>query len=519
MKRILVLLLLVPGFVLAEVTLESQADVKEEIVVEESEIIEKEFEEERIDPIISAEDQVSLGEKILFGAETSKIISISNYGRPLFSWDFGDGSRPKFGESILYTYEQPGRYTVKLNVKQGREKESITKEILVYSQKGVLVSDDAEKFKEIQKLAEEKGIWLKKILYEGEKTGFSVEEAFIAKFQENADFIKDSRFIIFDAKSISGLQSFAQFWKKLSPEKKFDLTEKLWVKISEENLKNMAKFSQPIFEVLRPEFILLTRKESLVPIFEAEQKEDVRVKLEARGIEYRIIDDRSRTSGFLPLSKLTTYFVMNGVSQNIIYLLLSVPFLAFMVAFLRQFVGVSTFGVFAPIMLSLSFLVLGLNFGLIVFLVVLLVSYLIRNIFEKVELLYIPKIALLFSFLSLSFFGILGLAVYFDSSLNFGLTIFPMMVMSTISEKFLASQSSEGVKNAILATIETVVVALLAYFFVEWEFVKNNVLAMPEWILLPMIGMVWLGKFTGLRISEYFKFRALLRDDVQEEEE
>lgn len=524
MKKILILLLCVP------LILQAQSNISakniEEITHEETVSLDnsdstleedsKIFEEEKIDPAIDSEDQIKIGEKILFDGSNSRIISLSNYGRPSFSWDFGDDTKPMFGEKISHLYENPGLYTIKLRVKQGQKKESITKNILVYSKKGILVSDDVERFSEIQKLAAEKGIWLKKVLYEGEKTGFSVEEEFVRKFQENIEFIRESNLVVFAAKSISGLQSFAQFWKKLSEEKKFDLTQKLWVKISEENIGKMAKLSQPFFEILKPNYILLTRKEALSPIFEKTESTDIAPRLERRGIEYKIVDLRSRTSNILPFSKLTSYFVMKGISQNIIYLLLSVPFLAFVVCFLRQFVGISTFGVFAPLMLSLSFVVLGLKFGMIVFLIVLLVSYIIRTIFERVELLYIPKISLLLSFLSLSFFGVLGFAVYFDSSLNLGLTIFPMMVMSTISEKFLTSQSSEGFKNAIFSTIETVIVALLAYFFVEWEMLKNSVLAMPEWVLLPILGNIWLGKFTGLRISEYFKFRAFLREDTQE---
>ncbi len=71
-------------------------------------------------------------------------------------------------------------------------------------------------------------------------------------------------------------------------------------------------------------------------------------------------------------------------------------------------------------------------------------------------------------------------------------------------------------KNALFATAETVVVALVAYYFIEWDWLKNHVIAKPEIVVLPLIATFLLGKFTGLRLSEYFKFRALLREDAQE---
>ena len=137
-------------------------------------------------------------------------------------------------------------------------------------------------------------------------------------------------------------------------------------------------------------------------------------------------------------------------------------------------------------------------------------------LFERVELLYIPRLSLLLSALALSFFLVLGLAVYFQTSLNLSLAIFPMLVMSTISEKFLSAQSEEGIKNAIVVAGETVVVSLIGYFLFDMPLFKDAILATPEYVVLPIVGNVLLGRFTGLRWAEYFKFRTLLSEDSQE---
>jgi len=83
---------------------------------------------------------------------------------------------------------------------------------------------------------------------------------------------------------------------------------------------------------------------------------------------------------------------------------------------------------------------------------VMVVSYLIRLLFNRVELLYVPRVSLLLSTLSLSFFLVLGLAVYFKSSVNLTLAVFPMLVMATISEKFLSAQSEDGIRSAAIVT-------------------------------------------------------------------
>ena len=475
----------------------------------------------RILPKINSIDFFKMRKVATFDASESILID-KEHGVPSFYWEFSDGVR-RWGEKITRVFQHSGRFSVKLVIKQGSKSENrvtLSKEFTVYDQQIAWISDDIKKHENVVAQAGEHGIWLLPIAFESDKSGFSGEEDFLRRIQENMEFLKDADGLIFQTKAASALQSFTQLWQKLSEENRFDPRNKLWVQLAEGAIVQNVKLVQPSFSVIRPKFMLLTRWEAFEPIFENVQNfEELESILRRRGIDFQLVDERTATSPVLIFSKLTTYFVSHGISQNVIYLLLAVPFLTFVIAFFRQFVGISTFGVYAPLMLSLSFLVLGLTFGFLVFLMVLFISYLIRLLFVKVDLLYIPKVSLLLSALALSFFLVLGLAVYFQSPVNLTLAIFPMLVMATISEKFLSAQSEEGMRGAIIATTETTLVALIGYFFVTWGWVEARILSLPELVILPILGNIWLGRFTGLRLSEYFKFNALFRDDAAEEEE
>lgn len=467
-------------------------------------------------PVVEFKPEVPLGDIIRFSAEGSKIASLSTHGRPSYYWDFGDGSDVIFGEKVDHEYTEAGSYQVKLGLRQGQLKAETTSTVLVYDRQAVLITDASSDLTSLDRQAAEQGIWLQKILASETNTGLSAEDELVRKIQENLNFLAETDLVLFSTRSNIGLQSFAQFWTKLSPEKKFDLSNKLFVQISSDSLTQSVRLAQPAYKIIEPDQIFVTRPEAINPIFESGNTSEIEALLSSRGIEYQVVNNLSGVPIWLPFSRLLTYFVTNGISQSVLYILLSVPFLALVISFARQFVGISTFGVFAPLMLALSFLVLGWQFGLMVFLVVLLVSNLIRVVFNKVELLYIPKVSLLLSTLSLSFLLVLGVAVYLGTSLDLSLAIFPMMVMSTVSEKFLSAQSAQGMQNALIATAETVIVSLLAYLFVEWSFIRDLVLATPEYVILPILANIWLGRFTGLRISEYFKFRSLLKDEVAE---
>ena len=468
-----------------------------------------------LQPVISVDSFIPAGEKVLFDATKSGLLAPST-GVPVYSWDFGDGSRMKWGGQVGYEFQDPGRYTVKLQLRQGQNREQVERMVTIFTRKAILISDPDFDASGLIERAGKYGIWLEVIPFSRSVSGVAADEQFVKQLQRKESFVQDADSIIFYTENSGAVQGFAQWWQSFPEEERFNPTEKFWVQVSDGSLSQLRKLTQPGFGILQPEKMLLTRPESLDVIFGSDF-DTVADELRARGLEYEILDDRASTSWLLPISRMMSYFVSRGVSQSVLFLLLAVPFITFFIAFARQVIGVRTFGVYAPLMLTLSFILLGLKFGFIVFAVVLVVSYLIRLLFDRVELLYIPKISLLLSALSLSFFLVLGVAVEFDAQINLALAVFPMLVMSTVSEKFLSAQSEGGLKSAVQIAGETVVVSLLAYGFVQWSWLQNSILAFPEVIILPIVGCVWIGRWTGLRLTEYFRFSALFGDDTREE--
>lgn len=477
--------------------------------------IPKETVEPELQPVISVDSFIPAGEKVLFDATNSGLLAPS-IGVPVYSWDFGDGSRMKWGAQMGYEFKNPGRYTVRLQIRQGQQREQVERTVTIFRRRAILVSDPDFDATGLIERAGKYGIWLEVIPFSRSVSGVAADEQFVKQLQRKESFVKESNFVIFYTENSGAVQGFAQWWQAFPVEERFDPTEKFWVQVSDDSLSQLRKLTQPGFGILQPEKMLLTRPEALDVLFSSEF-DTVADELRTRGLEYKMLDDRASTSWLLPISRTMTYFVSRGVSQSILFLLLAVPFITFLIAFARQVIGVRTFGVYAPLMLTLSFILLGLNFGFVVFAVVLVVSYLIRLLFDRVELLYIPKISLLLSALALSFFLVLGVAVQLDAQTNLALAVFPMLVMSTVSEKFLSAQSEGGLKSAVQIAGETVVVSLLAFAFVQWSWVQNSILAFPEIILLPIIGCVWIGRWTGLRLTEYFRFSALFGDDSREE--
>ena len=440
--------------------------------------------EKIIEPIIRAEDFVRVGKKLILDASQS-LVSEDISESAVYNWQFGDGFYES-AEQVIHEYTKVGMYTITLTMRQGDETEEVTKDIFVYDKKALLVTDKSkeEELALIDEQARENGVGLETLSLLSKEGGFLAEDKLLQQINELSDYINDSDLLIFYSRSATGLQVFSRYVQDLKAENKKIIANKFITVLTDTSIDVTANFAYQAFNIIQPDFILLSRPEAFGPLF--------------------------------IFSHLTTWLLSHGVTPSTIYLILMIPFLSFLVIFFRQVVGLSTFGVYTPVMVVASFFILGIALGLITFLFAVITSYVVKHIINKFDLLYLPKVALNLSFVSLSFLLVLVLAILLDLNVSFSLAIFPMLVMSNVAEKFMAAQTEEGFRGALFGVIETLAVVIISYYLIIWHYFNNFVMSWPELILLPMILTLLLAKFSGLRLSEYLRFRSLFSEHVEE---
>lgn len=211
------------------------------------------------------------------------------------------------------------------------------------------------------------------------------------------------------------------------------------------------------------------------------------------------------------ISPIVNYFIQEGVPRETVELLLMLPVIATFIAFLRQVVGIKAFGIYTPSIIIFAFLAIGLKYGITIFVSVILIGMLARYLLKKLRILYLPRVAITVSIVALV---ILGILVFGGSQQRTGLaavSIFPLLIMITIVEKFVAAQIEKGNRTAIILAVETLIISLLGYYLIKWPFLLKAIAAYP-WIILITIPInILLGKWTGLRLIEYFRFREVLK--------
>jgi hypothetical protein len=207
------------------------------------------------------------------------------------------------------------------------------------------------------------------------------------------------------------------------------------------------------------------------------------------------------------------YLVLQGVPLQTVALLLMIPVVATLVAVFRQVVGIKAFGIYTPSIITFAFLAFdpnGLKYGIVIFVSIILVGMLSRYLLKRLRLLYLPRVALTITIVTLAILGILLIGGLTRRTGLASVSIFPLLIMITLAEKFVATQIEKGSRQAFILAAETLLISLVGYFLITWDTFILFILRYPWAILFTLVINVLLGKWTGLRLSEYFRFRKIL---------
>ncbi|MEP7162223.1 MAG: 7TM domain-containing protein [Candidatus Moraniibacteriota bacterium] len=210
---------------------------------------------------------------------------------------------------------------------------------------------------------------------------------------------------------------------------------------------------------------------------------------------------------------IINFFVAEGVPAQTVYLLLMLPVIATLVAFFRQIVGIKAFGIYTPSIITFAFLAFGekgLKYGVAIFIAVIAVGMLSRYLLRYFRLLYLPRVAITLSIVSIVILLILAFGGSVQRTGLASVDIFPLLIMITLAEKFIGTQIEQGSRTALILAGETLVISIIGYYFVSQSFLVNFILHYPWVILLTFLVNIALGKWTGLRLIELLRFRHIL---------
>lgn len=210
-------------------------------------------------------------------------------------------------------------------------------------------------------------------------------------------------------------------------------------------------------------------------------------------------------------SSLISSMVERGVSIETIYLILAIPVIATIIAFARQIIGFTALGVYIPVLVAAAFMVTGVEYGVALFVFVGIIGSVGRLIARKIRLSYLPRMAIVVSLVSFAIFGLYYFSARYDYFFANGLDVFPILVMGLLTEKFISVQVEQGDKRALFLFLETLLLAVICFFLINWSIVRNFILNYPYSVLVTLVINFIIGKWTGLRLFEFYRFRKVIK--------
>ncbi len=213
-------------------------------------------------------------------------------------------------------------------------------------------------------------------------------------------------------------------------------------------------------------------------------------------------------------SPFTTWLLSHGISQQTLELLAAIAILATIVSLARYVFGSKTYGIYAPIILAISYSYTGLKYGLAITAVVIATSLLSYSILKKIRMHYITRIAINYCILTLS------MMTFFVLIDRFGLTLDNMIyipALATISiaalgDFFTKQYVKKSLKTSLITLLSTIIVSAIGWYVITRDIISNyllnNLWIIPVLILTNLL----IGQFKGLRIKDLFRFRSIVKN-------
>lgn len=211
-------------------------------------------------------------------------------------------------------------------------------------------------------------------------------------------------------------------------------------------------------------------------------------------------------AGNLPLVDFSIYS-LPVEQQGLFKGILLIPVGALVIVLLRLLVGLSTSGTFMPILIALAFIQTTLIAGILIFLGVVGVGLWIRYYLSHLNLLLVARITavVIVVILLMAAMSVISYKMGFDQALT--VTFFPTIILAWTIERMSILWEEEGGHEVLIQGGGSLLAAIVAYLAMSNHLIGHLTFNFPE-LMLSLLGIVLiLGKYSGYRLLELYRFR------------
>lgn len=231
-------------------------------------------------------------------------------------------------------------------------------------------------------------------------------------------------------------------------------------------------------------------------------------KSEINAMRLTQLTSASNTSGFLDYS----LYVLPFDSQHSYRIMLMIPVGVLIILLLRNIGGLQTLGTFTPVLIALAFRETELVFGIFLFIVITAMGLSLRSYLEHLRLQMLPRLSVVLTFVVILFATISIFSHKLGLERGLSVSLFPMVILTMTIERLSITWEERGGAHAFTVAMGTLFAATLAYFLMSWQQLGYFIFTFPGSLLIMIGFMLAMGRYRGYRLTELFRFKAMVQD-------
>ncbi|GEM_PF-589624 len=223
------------------------------------------------------------------------------------------------------------------------------------------------------------------------------------------------------------------------------------------------------------------------------------------------------------LNNFLSWLKVDVITEEILIFILFVPIIATLVNVSRYIIGFRTFGIYAPMILSFSYIFTGIRYGLLVTVAVIVSTLLSHTLLKNIRMHYMSRITINYTitvFMVLIILALNEISPWSITTEQHTISAIPplgIILIITLSDFFIKQYIKKDLLTTIRSLVETVIIACIGWLLLTinelQNFLINNI-----WILIPLLILNFLiGQYKSLSIKELFRFKKDLSDNGENE--
>lgn len=220
---------------------------------------------------------------------------------------------------------------------------------------------------------------------------------------------------------------------------------------------------------------------------------------------------RTSAAATSPIARYFSFGDLPLTTQLVYQVLITIPVGITILVFLRQFIGIKTLGTFMPVLIGIAFRETALVNGLILFSFLILAGLAARFYLERLQLLLVPRLAVVLIFIVILMAAITVVLADRNQAIGLSISLFPMVIITMTIERMSIIWEESSPSEAFKHGFGSLFVASLSYLLMSNREVEYLMYNFPELLLILMALCVLMGRYTGLRLSEVWRFRDIAK--------